>query len=84
MMNLLSFYAKNLEASNTDPCPRENARRLRGTLHFLCGYNPNRPNIPIEVPQHGPDNFDNTDKKHFYRLWSKLDFDGGAWVDSFV
>ena len=84
MMYLLFFYAKNPEASNTDPSPRENAKHRQGTFHFFCGNNPDRPNIPIEVRQHRPDNFDNTDKIHFYRRWRKLDFDCGAWVDSFV
>jgi hypothetical protein len=46
--------------------------------------NPNRPNIPIEVRQHNPNNFDNKGKKHFYRLWCELDFDHDPWLDSLV
>ncbi len=84
MRYLLLFYAKTLETSNADQCLHENARRLQGTFRLFYVDNPNRHNIPIEIRQHNPDNFDNKGKEYFYRLWRKLDFDYDPWLDSLV
>jgi len=75
MRYLLLAYKTTVKTSNTDQCLLAITRRLQRIFPFVHADNPNRPNIPIEVRQHNPDNFDNKGKKHFYRLWSELDFD---------
>jgi len=82
MRYLLLAYKTTVKTSNTDQCLLVITRRLQGTFHLFYVDNPNRPNIPIEVRQHNPNNFDNKDKKHFYRLWCKLDFDYDPLLDS--